>query len=151
MPYSSSTSLTVSTSEWMPSLSIAELPVSTAAMNFVRAIARFAASATRTTLLPNGFERMSHASRGHHQGAIVPPLRRSCTHRVDVRNARGDQAHGSVPFHKILCIHLSTSPLVGEVDARSAAGEGGAPQAPAAKASPSPQPLPHRGDRKSVV
>ena len=40
---------------------------------------------------------------------------------------------------------LITSPLVGEVDARSAAGEGKAPQAPAAQASPSPQPLPHQG------
>jgi len=38
-----------------------------------------------------------------------------------------------------------TSPLVGEVDARSSAGEGLAPQAPAAQASPSPQPLPRQG------
>ena len=45
MPTSSSTPLPVSTSEWMPSESIAELPVTPATTNLVTAIATFAAMA----------------------------------------------------------------------------------------------------------
>ena len=45
MPNNSNTSLLVSTTECMPSETIAELPVKAAAMNFVMAIRRFAPSA----------------------------------------------------------------------------------------------------------
>ena len=45
MPTSSSTWLAVSTSEWMPSASIADEPVTNAAANLVTAMARLAANA----------------------------------------------------------------------------------------------------------
>ena len=50
-PYSNNTSLTVSTSECTPSLSIAELPENAAATNLLMAISRLPPSATYTTTL----------------------------------------------------------------------------------------------------
>src|SRR5581483_2868413 len=44
----------VSTSEWMPSEVIAELPVRAAAANFTAAIARFAATAASTAIRRDG-------------------------------------------------------------------------------------------------
>jgi methylmalonyl-CoA mutase len=58
----------------------------------------------------------------------------------------GDQ-HLPKPLDLYDAVWFSTSPLAGEVDARSASGEGAAPQAPAAQAQPlSPTPLP-QGER----
>jgi hypothetical protein len=54
-------------------------------------------------------------------------------------------AGAGVSFPRTFASTSFTSPLVGEVDARSAAGEGEAPQAPATQAAPSPQPLPRQG------
>src|SRR5262245_34787088 len=51
MPYKSSSSFTVSTNEWMPSLTIAELPVTAAAANLVSATPRFPANAATTTFV----------------------------------------------------------------------------------------------------
>ena len=54
IPYSSSTPLPVSTTEWMPSLIIAELPVKAAATNLVAAMARLPTMAATTAFFDDG-------------------------------------------------------------------------------------------------
>ncbi len=56
MPIRSKTPLPVSTVEWMPSESIAELPVIPATMNFVVAIAAFEAMAPYTARLDSAMK-----------------------------------------------------------------------------------------------
>src|SRR6476661_1840378 len=100
MPRSSKPPLPVSTSEWIPSESIAELPVKPAAMNFVIAIAKLPAIAAYTALLDSAI----HISRFNlackrcpllaHGGSNDHPARRHQATRWN-RNAAGEPRIGT--------------------------------------------------------